>query len=323
MPKPTGPLRFSPILKQIIWGGRRLGERLKKPIGAASDYAESWELVDRAADQSIVQDGPLAGSSLGELLAKYNAEILGRHAGLAAFPLLIKYLDCNRVLSVQVHPDDQYARQMPTPDLGKTEVWYIVDATPDSVIYAGLKSGVDRRALAEAVRQGRTDEVLHTIRPQAGQCIFIPAGTVHALGDGLLVAEIQQSSDTTFRLFDWNRTDPSGKPRALHIDQALDVTDYERGPIQPQVPQPAANGWENLVFCEKFRLRQTASHAVTGCDDAAAVLMVTNGRARLEGNGWDPIEVECGETVLVPASSGPTQIVPLANDLCVLEAVLP
>src|SRR5690606_31299659 len=145
------PLFFRPILKRTLWGGRRLGELLGKPLGPETDYAESWEIVDHGEDQSVVESGPLAGRTLRALIEEQNAELLGQHTGLDAFPLLLKFLDCHRVLSVQVHPDDAYAQQMPQPDLGKTEAWYIVAADPNSRIYAGLQSGVDRQMLEQAV----------------------------------------------------------------------------------------------------------------------------------------------------------------------------
>jgi len=329
MPQLNEPLTFSPILKQIIWGGRRLGERLGKPIGDSSDYAESWEFVDRTADQSIVDQGPLAGKSVAELIATHAHELLGRHFQCKTFPLLLKYLDCNRVLSVQVHPGDEYAMRMNPPDLGKTEAWYIVEAMPNSVIYAGLKSGVDRTELASAVRAGRTEEVLHSLKPEASQCIFIPAGTVHALGDGLLVSEVQQSSDTTFRLFDWNRVGTDGKPRPLHIEQSLDVTDYDRGPIVPQTPIQQADGWELLVKCDKFSLRRGKSNAsadrelTTGGDDSPVILMVTTGAAMIEGLSWEPRRVSAGQTVLLPASLGSTSIRLIGSSTIVLEVTLP
>jgi len=329
MSKVNEPLLFSPILKQIIWGGRRLGERLDKPIGAAADYAESWEMVDRPEDQSIVHRGTWAGMKIGELLAKHGDEIMGRYTSTDAFPLLLKYLDCNRVLSVQVHPDDAYARKMPKPDLGKTEAWYIVEASPTSVIYAGLKAGVDRVALSRAVQAGKTEDVLHSFTPVAGQCVFIPAGTVHALGGGLLVAEVQQSSDTTFRLYDWNRVGADGKPRALHIDASLDVTDYHRGPISPQQPVRGDDGWASLVECEKFGLRSATGTISqekvyrTGGDDSPVVLMMAAGEATLTCHNWETLTLRVGETVLLPASLGELSIGTLSADANVLEIKLP
>ena len=260
----NSPLRFAPLIKQIIWGGRRLGTVLDKPIGEASDYAESWEIVDHGLDQSVIQGGELDGKTLGHVFQDQTQWLMGenwtkQNPDAGSFPLLLKYLDCNNVLSVQVHPDDAYGATMSPPDLGKTEAWLILDSGPESVIYAGLKSGVDREQFAKLIENGETEKALHSFHPEPGDCVFIPAGTVHALGGGLLVAEIQQSSNTTFRLFDWNRTDANGKSRDLHIESSLEVTDFERGPVNP-VRNPVGAGVEELVSCDKFELGPTTRH---------------------------------------------------------------
>jgi len=305
------PLFFRPIMKRIVWGGRRLGDLLGKPIGDGDDYAESWEVVDHGDCHSEVSGGVYGGLTLRQLLCDENEALLGRYAGLQRFPLLLKYLDCNRVLSVQVHPNDDYASKLPCPDLGKTEAWYIVDAAAGSKIYAGLKSGVDRPALEQAIRSGRTEEALHVIEPRVGQCIFIPAGTVHALGGGLVVAEIQQSSDTTFRLFDWNRVGADGQSRPLHIDQSLDVTDYSIGPIEPQVPQSDPDGLKTLVQCDKFVLRQAdlnpaAPHAQTvfvGGDHAPHIMTVVRGSVTIDDSDGYQATATVGQSALIPAAS--------------------
>jgi mannose-6-phosphate isomerase len=216
---PLYPLTFQPVFKRYLWGGRRLGTVLGKPIGDGDDYAESWEVADHEHGQSIVANGPLAGTALHELVISRGRELLGRHAPQPRFPLLFKFLDCQRDLSLQVHPSDAAAARLDPPDLGKTEAWVILDARPGSRVFAGLKQGCDPASLEGAVRTGRVDQCLHSFEAHPGQCIFIPAGTVHALGAGLLVAEIQQASDTTYRLYDWGRLGPDGQPRKLHIDR--------------------------------------------------------------------------------------------------------
>lgn len=296
------PLRFRPLIKQTIWGGRKLGDMLGKPIGAENNYAESWELVDHGDDQSVVTNGPLAGTTLQQLLARAPEWVLGSDAQEPQFPLLLKYLDCNRVLSVQVHPDDQYGATLSVPDRGKTEAWYVVDAEPESVIYAGLKSGVDRAALADAMAAGETDRVLHAFHPEPGDCVFIPAGTVHALGAGLVIAEIQQSSDTTFRLFDWNRVGADGQPRPLHIEQSLDVTDYASGPVHARKSNRELAGLQNLVSCDKF----TLSVLERGdCElkptRRCQILTVPRGTAVLHTPD-ETVTLQCGQTVLLPAA---------------------
>ncbi|OYP29422.1 type I phosphomannose isomerase catalytic subunit [Rhodopirellula sp. MGV] len=315
---PGYPLKFRPLIKQTIWGGSKLGTMLGKPIEDAGDYAESWELVDHGKDQSIVENGKLTGKSLAELIEADPAWLLGpssleKSNGEPHFPLLLKYLDCNRVLSVQVHPDDAYGATMPVPDLGKTEAWYVVDAEPGALIYAGLKTGVDKIKLAEAVATGETEKVLHSFSPSPGDCVFIPAGTVHALGAGLVIAEIQQSSDTTFRLFDWNRVGADGNPRPLHIEQSLEVTDYESGPVPARKSHKDQSGWQTLVQCDKFTLdaMERGSDRVGG-DNRFHILTVPRGSAKLVCDGETTV-LSRGESILLPAAISECEISVEAN----------
>ena len=298
----TYPLRFTPILKQTIWGGRRLATQLGKVLGEEDNYAESWEIVDHGEDQSVVENGPLAGKTLEELVADKNIGVLGHYTSSESFPLLLKYLDCNRVLSVQVHPDDEYGRKMSPPDLGKTEAWYIVESQEDSLVYAGLKTGVTRRDLQVAAEQGETDSVLHAFHPEAGDVLYIPAGTVHALGEGLLVAEIQQSSNTTFRLHDWNRVDAQGQSRQLHIAESLEVTDFTRGPISPLRAQDHQPHWQEIIRCDKFVLNilNSGSDVIAG-DGYFHILTVPKGCAKLQTQGGE-YPLNAGESILLPAS---------------------
>lgn len=318
------PLRFEPVFRRYIWGGRRLATVLSKPIGEGDDYAESWEVVDHGDDQSVVAHGPLAGQTLHALATQHGEELFGRHAPQSHFPLLFKLLDCNRNLSVQVHPNDEQAARLDPPDLGKTEAWVILDAEPGSVIYAGLKRGFDRDALAREVQVGTTELCLHKIEPRPGDCIFIPAGTVHALGSGLLVAEIQQASDTTYRLFDWNRVGPDGRPRQLHVEQSLAVIDYNRGPVKPQTPQASGNpGVERLVECEKFILdrRTLTGDAIVGGDERFHILCMISGEMHIEGDRSErPLSL--GETALLPAAAGMTNL-NAADEAVVLDMYLP
>ncbi len=316
------PIKFKPVLKQTIWGGRRLGRQLGKPIGPESDYAESWEVVDHGTDQSTVTNGPLAEQTLAELIAGHRKWLLGDDVPQGSFPLLLKYLDCNRVLSVQVHPGDEYGAQMETPDLGKTEAWYIVAAEPESLVYAGLKQGVDRPTLERAIDAGETEQVLHSFHPTPGDVVFIPAGTVHALGAGLLVAEIQQSSDTTFRLFDWNRLDASGNARPLHLAQGLEVTDFQSGPVAPRRCDPSVTGWQQIVECEKFvlRLMQQGQDNVGG-DGKFHIVTVPRGEATLRSREG-VTQLSAGSTVLLPAAIESCDV-SVGSDSTVMEARLP
>ncbi|TWT41582.1 type I phosphomannose isomerase catalytic subunit [Botrimarina hoheduenensis] len=302
------PLRLEPLFQQYLWGGRRLASLLGKPLGQGDTYAESWEVVDHRDGQSRVLNGPLAGQTLGELARRYPAEMYG--AGLSGgeapdrFPLLLKYLDAQKTLSVQVHPNDAQGAKLDPPDLGKTEAWLVLAAEPGAKIYAGLSAGVDRAAIAAALAEGECERCLHAFEPAVGDCVFIPAGTVHALGEGLVIAEIQQASNTTFRLFDWNRLEKDGKPRPLHVEASLDTIDYQRGPVAPQIPQPLGEGSERLVECDKFifdRWRLSAGQGGVLSDAGGfRILTVVEGEVTVRSD--DGVEtLGLGQTLLAPA----------------------
>jgi mannose-6-phosphate isomerase len=308
------PLRFRPILRHYLWGGRRLGAILHKPIGTAPVVAESWEVVDHGVDQSEVAYGPLAGMTLGQLRARRAVELLGRDAASHPdrFPLLFKYLDCQQRLSVQVHPDDARARGLDPPDLGKTEAWHILAADPGSVLYVGLKPAVDRAALERAVLEGTTADCLQVVHPHPGDTFLIRAGVVHALGEGLLVAEIQQSSDTTYRLHDWHRLGPDGQPRQLHVAEALEAIDYSAGPIVAERPVATARPYaRQLTACEKFVLERWRCESTlrVPVEGQFRIVSVLSGSLRV---GGDPADrpMELGETILVPAGWTTLELTP-------------
>jgi mannose-6-phosphate isomerase len=322
IPRCDYPLRFEPLFRRYLWGGRRLGTMLGKAIGEGDDYAESWEIVDHGADQSVVTAGPLKRHMRGELVINHGEELFGRNSPQRLFPLLFKFLDCNRTLSVQVHPNDEQAATLDPPDLGKTEAWIVLATEPDSKIYAGLKQGITRDALSTSIVAGTCEDCLHDFEPQVGDCVFIEAGTVHALGAGLVIAEIQQASDTTFRLFDWNRVDAEGRPRQLHIEESLAVSNYDRGPVSPQRPQPTNDsGRERLVDCDKFILdRLTFSQEQTiGGDEKFHLLVPLSGAITIEED-YTPLSL--GQTCLVPAAAGSVKLQPAGNAV-VLDIYLP
>jgi mannose-6-phosphate isomerase len=308
----TSPLQFTPLLKRIRWGGRRLGTHLGKSLGPESDYAESWELVDHGADQSRVSAGPWAGRTLQELVREEGPALLGEQAGLRQFPLLVKFLDANDRLSVQVHPNDQQAAAAIPGERGKTEAWVILEAEPEACVFAGLRPGVDHATLARAIAEGTVEACLHRLQVRPGDCVFIPAGTVHALGEGVLLAEVQQSSDITYRLHDWNRLGPDGRPRPLHIEASLGCTDFTRGPVGPQVPQPLP-AWgpiarERLVAAEYFvldRLQGTGEMTLTAAPHCR-IWIVVAGELRW-GTGSDTT-AGLGSTLLWPAATAPTAL---------------
>lgn len=321
---PLPPLRFEPILKRHLWGGRRLGKVLDKPIGEGGDYAESWEISDHHDDVSIVADGPLAGTSLRELIRTRHRELLGPALeGATEFPLLVKFIDAHQNLSVQVHPDDEQAKRLAN-DNGKTEAWVVLDVEPGGLIYAGLKPGVSRETFSQAIDAGTIEDLLHKFTPKEGDCILIPAGTVHAIGAGILLTEIQQMSDTTFRVFDWQRTGPDGKPRTLHIKEALEVIDFSRGPVETWKGEKTSTDGggtrEKLASCPHFALeRLSAGYKERGAisvgrsgRDRFTILIVTVGFAELE-SPFGIMQLQYGQTILLPASLGACTVRPVGK----------
>jgi len=221
------PITFRPVYMQRVWGGRELervyGRTLPTPD---APYGEAWEIVDREEAQSVVEDGPLAGKSLHELWTNHREEVFGEGLPDAErFPILMKILDAREDLSIQVHPPAHLAASLGGEP--KTEMWVIADCGPGSKLYVGLKRGVDRAGFERAIHNGTVADCVHAIEPKPGDSIFIPSGRLHAIGAGFLIHEIQQNSDTTYRVFDWNRTGLDGKPRDLHVDASLASIDFE------------------------------------------------------------------------------------------------
>lgn len=318
------PLRLCPLFRRSIWGGRRLESVLGKMLPPGDDYSESWELVDHGSDQSVVASGPLSGTTLQRVVRQLGPALLGMHDPLPQFPLLFKFLDAHQHLSVQVHPNDDQARQLTPPDRGKTEAWVVIHADPGSRIFAGLLPGVDRTVLAQAVRSGTVEACLHAFEPKVGDSLLIPAGAVHALGQGVMVAEIQQSSDTTFRLYDWNRVGPDGLPRPLHVQQALEVIDFQSGPLSPQPPQATRESHvERLVSCAYFTLDrwQVRQPCPLGGDNRFHIVVVLEGLLRIERDAADR-PAQRGETVLLPAAASTVELLPV-EPTTLLDIYLP
>lgn len=221
------PLKFKPVYKDYIWGGRNFSkfERVL-PTGI---IAESWDLSSHPAGISIASEGELKGISLPELLKIYKSKLIGTNfpeSNISDFPLLVKLIDANDNLSIQVHPDDEYAVVFEDGGLGKNEMWYIIDAKPGSKLVYGLKPGITKEIFSDAIYNGDIENCLRYIEVAPGDIINIPAGVVHAIGEGILIAEIQQNSNTTYRVYDYNRVDHNGNKRPLHIEQALDVINF-------------------------------------------------------------------------------------------------
>jgi mannose-6-phosphate isomerase len=313
----------------MIWGGRRLAALLGKALPTDEPYGESWEVSDHPRHRSVVAAGPAAGRSLRDLMATDAAALLGRAAGRHdTFPWLVKFLDANDWLSVQVHPDERAVRELLPGEGSKTEAWFVLEAAPGSRVYAGLLPGVDRDGLRAALEAGTVAECLHHFTPRPGDCVFLPAGTVHAVGGGVLMAEVQQTSDATFRLFDWNRRDAHGKPRALHVREALAAIDWKQGPVRPVhvagYPRTTGRQRQALVRCPYFELEYVQDGERFACegDGRLQALIVVRGRGRLE----TPAGAEAlalGQTWLLPAALPEAWCRPEGGDLGVLLCTMP
>ena len=324
---PLYPLKFNPILRRLIWGGRRLGTVLNKPIGTESDYAESWEVSDYRDQVSVVENGALAGTTLRDLVHSRGAELLGAaFTPCEHFPLLVKFIDAHESLSVQVHPDDEKGRVLAN-DSGKTETWVILDARPGALIYAGLKSGVSRDRFAAAIKSGGVEPMLNSFEPRVGDSILIESGTVHAIGAGILLTEIQEMSDATFRIDDWGRVGPDGKPRPLHIEKALQCIDFDRGPVAPikprVLPSEEGNRREGLAQSKYFALERLSLTQPTevGRSDRFTIVMALTGSSEIEHDGAKT-RLDFGQTALLPAAIGSCRISP-SGDATLLTCVVP
>jgi len=292
------PITFKPLYMERVWGGRRLesvyGRSLPDP---RAPFGEAWEVVDREDDQSVVSSGSLAGKSLHELWTDHRDEIFG--PGMPAsprFPLLIKILDARDDLSIQVHPPAAVAPSLDGEP--KTEMWFIADAEPGAKLYVGLQNGVTREQFERAITDGTVAECVHAIQPRAGDSIFIPSGRLHAIGGGLLIFEIQQNSDTTYRVFDWNRVGLDGNPRQLHVDESLASIDFDD--FEPGMDEAEGNV---IAECEHFRVERLAVAAAETVGNARAdrfsILSVVEGRIEdANGKSYGP-----GEFLLLPAGA--------------------
>ena len=308
------PLRFEPIFKPAIWGGHSLRPMYGQPAPTEPE-GEAWVLSDQGDSLSRVANGPHAGRTLRDLMNENRHELIGSAAtSNGRFPLLLKFLDAREPLSVQVHPNDEQARSLASASagLGKTEAWVIVRSAPGSLLYAGLKPGVDGPRFSNALRRGRLPETLHSYHARPGDCIFLEAGVVHAIGAGLMLFEVQQTRDITFRLSDWDRLDvKTGKPRQLHIEESLLCANVERGPCDPVAPLAIAPNRESLVKCRYFTLDRVHDSVPfpVGIPGACRVVVVIEGKVVVH-HADDAVPLGTGDVVLLPAALGSCKCVP-------------
>ncbi len=321
------PLQFEPIDQYRLWGGRRLGDLLAAPLPGDGPIGEAWLLSDRDDHPSKVAAGPLKGSTLRQLLEQSPERLMGKLAGrFRRFPVLLKFLDVHDRLSVQVHPRDGQEDYIPAGESGKTEAWVVLEATPTSRIYAGLKPGTTRDDMGRALASRGVADLLASFTPSVGDAVFLPAGAVHSLGD-LVVFEVQENSDVTFRLYDWDHVDPrTGKPRPLQVEQAIACLDFEQVAIRPVVPvveETAPVRRERLFHCEHFSVwRHTGQAPFTvGAAGAPRVLVGIVGEGKLE-HGGTGFPVGRGDVVLLPAEVGACSYQP-RGIVTLLEVALP
>ncbi|HSY16861.1 MAG TPA: type I phosphomannose isomerase catalytic subunit [Candidatus Acidoferrales bacterium] len=307
------PFVFQPIFKDRIWGGRELERLYAKKIPANQSIGEAWEISDRPGDASVITNGPLAGKDLRWLMENHPAEILGgaKPAAAGRFPLLCKILDARDKLSLQVHPPASKAAELKGEP--KTEMWYIADAAPDASLYVGLKRGVTRAEFERKIVDGSVADCFHRIPVRAGDTMFLPSGRVHAIGDGLVIFEIQQNSDTTYRVFDWNRVGLDGKPRELHVAQSLASIDFND--FEPKLVETKFTGEANiqrrplvsdpLFNVEAWKLNSGATALLK--TKKLQIVAVTSGKVEIK-SGATAVDLSAGQFCMVPASLERTEV---------------
>jgi mannose-6-phosphate isomerase len=318
------PLTFQPIFKERVWGGRALERLYKKQLPPNVPIGESWEISDRPGDASVIANGPLAGKDLHWLMENHERELLGdAKSANGRFPLLIKILDAQEKLSLQVHPPAQKAAELKGEP--KTEAWYIADAAPGAELYVGLKRGVTRAEFEQKIKTGAVAECFHRVPVRAGDAMFLPSGRVHAIGAGLVIFEIQQNSDTTYRVFDWNRVGLDKKPRELHIAESLasiDFSDFEPGLVSAKFDADVKVRRRNLVEDSLFSIEEFQAWA--GAEFGIEVrqpwiVSVVKGKLAVTGQRVK-VALASGEFCLIPAAVEAVDI-EVENDSVFLTAI--
>ncbi|MGO9476806.1 MAG: type I phosphomannose isomerase catalytic subunit [Limisphaerales bacterium] len=312
------PLTFHPVFKERVWGGRELERLYQKNLPPGVLIGESWEISDRPGDASVIANGALAGKNLRWLMENHRAEVLGdaKPAAEGRFPLLCKILDAREKLSLQVHPPP--ARAAAHQGEPKTEMWFIADAAPGAELFVGLKRGVTRAEFEQKVRTGEVAECFHRVPVRAGDAMFLPSGRVHAIGAGLVIFEIQQNSDTTYRVFDWNRVGLDGNPRELHIPQSLasiDFNDFEPALVQGQFTGDDSMQKRLLVIDPLFNIKlRKLNSPTTGLLKPQKLQIVAVVAGQLEiRSGSTSADLSAGQFCLVPAGLERTEVSAKSN----------
>jgi mannose-6-phosphate isomerase len=309
----NSPLIFEPIFQERIWGGRKLAELFGKNLPPGKRIGESWEIVDRPEAQSIVREGSLSGRSLHDLWVNFGEELFGKVPDVPRFPLLIKLLDAQEKLSLQVHPPQEIAESLGGE--AKTEFWYVAAAEPNAEIFVGLRKSMTGDQFEDALHSGTIADCVHTIRMKSGAAMFLPAGRFHAIGAGNLLVEVQQNSDTTYRVFDWNRVDDQGKSRQLHVDQALQCIDFNDVAPGPITPTDELLVRHELFEVQKWNLDSARDIAPLG---QFAIVLCLIGGLRCAETDLNP-----GEFFLVPASLQNRSVHPRNDETSLLRITIP
>ncbi len=299
------PLKFKTIYKDKIWGGQKIKTYLKKDFGNLPNCGETWEISGVKSDVSIVDGGALNGESLADLLVQYGADLVGekvyKHFG-NIFPLLVKFIDANEDLSIQVHPDDELAKKRHN-SFGKTEMWYIIESDPGSTLIAGFNKETNQQEYVQKLEGGHLMDILNRETANAGDVFFLPAGRVHTIGAGLLLAEIQQTSDITYRIYDFDRVDDKGNKRELHTEEALAAIDYKHYPEYKTSYTPKQDETVELVSCPYFTTNVLDATDSTGKDysniDSFVIHVCLAGAYTIKYNG-ESYPVKMGECILLP-----------------------
>jgi mannose-6-phosphate isomerase len=307
------PLVFEPLFMERVWGGRHLESLYGKRLPSAALIGESWEIVDRPEAQSVVHEGPLRGATLHELWCKHREEIFGKVPDRPRFPILAKLLDAHESLSLQVHPPRAIAKKLGGES--KSELWYVAHAAPKARLYAGVKKGTTREIFRKALDQGNLERHLHALELKTGDAIFLPSGRMHALGGGNVLVEIQENSDTTYRIYDWNRAKKGRPPRQMHIAEAMQCVDFED--IEPPLLRPKGESLvKNELFeIDKWELREGREIVERG---RFAIVVCLTGELECAGRRFKP-----GNFFLVPAQLEDRVIRPVGSDVSLLRVMLP
>jgi mannose-6-phosphate isomerase len=309
----TQALVFEPIFMERVWGGRRLEALYGKHLPPAVAIGESWEIVDRPEAQSVVHNGPFRGATLHELWLEHREEIFGQVRDSLRFPLLVKLLDSQENLSVQVHPPKAVAPRLHGES--KTEFWYITNAAPNARVYAGVRKGVTREPFLKALDDGSVEEQLHAIEVATGDALFLPSGRMHALGAGNVLVEIQENSDTTYRIYDWAREKEGPSARQMHIAEAMQCVDFDD--VEPALSRPRGEALESNEFFEVRKWELSAPRDVAPLGDFAIVVCLTGG---IECTG---MQFKPGDFFLVPASATNRELKPVETGTTLLRITIP